>query len=136
MTDYFEIRNAPMPDGEVIALWRKENENHQLVFGVKDVVTDEDTRDEKERDENPFGTTDERAIEHYLMKEISEPEFSVRDDICEIPHIVSDGVLHHLGILKWHHQWHEFLGGWKYIKRHGTVYAKIIDLDTPNEATP
>lgn len=133
MTEYFEIRNAPLPDGEVIALWRRENENHQLVFGVKDVITEEDTRAEEERDENPFGTTDERAIVYCLMNDISEPEFSVRDDICEIPHIISDGVLHHLGVLKWHLKWHEFRSGWNYIKRHGTVYAKTIDLDAPNE---
>jgi hypothetical protein len=129
MTQYFEIRNAMLPNGEVIALWRKEDENIQLIFGVKDVVTDEDTRGKEEKEENPFGTTNEKAIEYYLVHEITEPEFSVRDDICEIPHIASDGVLHHLGILKWQFQWHEFLGGWKYIKRHGTVYAKTIDPD-------
>ena len=34
------------------------------------------------------------------------------------------------------HQWHEFFGGWRYIKRHGTVYAKTIDLDTPDVVKP
>lgn len=129
MTVYFAIRNAPAPNGDIVALWRKEDENHQLIFGVKDVVTYEDTRDEDKRDENPFGTTDEQAIQFSLVNVITEPEFSVCDTICEIPHIVSDGGLHHLGVLKWYFKWHEFREGWKYIKRHGTVYAKTIDLD-------
>lgn len=122
---YFEIRDEPRPNGNIIAIWQKDEDNHQLIFGTKDVVVLPEDEDNK----RTFGTTDERVIEYDLMHQITEPEFSVHAEISEIPHIVSDGVLHHLGVLKWIHKWHEFGKGWSYIHCHGPVYAKVIDLE-------
>ena len=125
LPQFFEIRDAPKPNGNIIAIWRKDEDNHQLIFGTKNV----EFPPEDEDDKRTYGASDERAIEYVLMHHITEPEFSVHDAIAEIPHILSDGVLHHLGVLKWHHQWHSFMNGWKYIKCSGTVYAKVIDLE-------
>jgi len=125
LPQYFEIYSAPKPNGSVIAIWRKDEDNHQLIFGTKDVVFPPEEEDNK----RTFGTSDEMAIEFGLMHKINEPEFSIHDEISEIPHIISDGVLHHLGTLKWIHQWHSFTEGWKYIKCSGPVYAKVIDLE-------
>jgi hypothetical protein len=124
-TLYFEIYGAPKPNGNVIAIWQKDEDNHQLIFGTKDVKYPPEAEDDK----RTFGSSDERAVECVLMFQITEPEFSVHDKISEIPHIISDGVLHCLGVLKWHHRWHSFTEGWKNIDCVGTVYAKVIDLE-------
>jgi hypothetical protein len=125
LPQFFEIRDAPKPNGNVIAIWRKDEDNHQLIFGTKDVVSPPEDDDNK----RTFGPNDEMVIEHTLMNRITEPEFSVHDEISEIPHIISDGVLHHLGVLEWHHKWHSFTEGWKYIKCNGIVYVRIINLE-------
>jgi len=127
LPQHFEIRSEPKPNGHIIAIWRKENDNHQLIFGVKDVVTGK--KDCTDDDERTWARDDERAVVHDLLNQITEPEFSVHDEMAEIPHIVSDGVLHHLGVLKWSHEWHAFTTGWHHVERHGRVYAKVVDLE-------
>lgn len=125
-TQYFSIRNAPK--GEVIAIWRKEREDHLLIFGTKDTVIVEADCDENAIKSHGDDQFDSAVIERYLMSLISESEFSVMSEIAQIPHIVSDGVLHHLGILKWQHEWHAWGEGWHCIVKHGTVYAKVIEI--------
>jgi len=125
MTEYFEIRNAPKKEGgEVIAIWQKDEEKHYMIFGVKDV---EYVSDLEENKKHVHKGDDERLIELELFHKIDEPQFSVLDNIMQIPHIISDNTLHHLGKLHWSHKWHDFLSGWAHIKAHGTVYAKVID---------
>jgi hypothetical protein len=80
MIQYFAIRNAPPPDGEVIALWKKETPNlHLEVIGKEEWMS---------------------SGINTLITETTEEEFSVMDTICEIPHIQSDGVYHFLGELE------------------------------------
>ena len=85
MTQYFVVRNAPEPNGEVIALWKKESPNlHLEVIGEEEWMSG--------------------GINKTLIAETTEEEFSVMDAICEIPHIQSDEVYHFLGILEFKYE--------------------------------
>jgi hypothetical protein len=130
-TQHFSIRNAPK--GEVIAIWRKEREDHLLIFGVKDTVIIEADCNDQDLKHHGDDRSDPAVIEGYLMNLINKSEFSVMSEIAQIPHIISDGVLHHLGILTWQHEWHAFVDGWHRIVKRGTVYAKVIEIPEPDD---
>ena len=117
MTQYFEIRNAAAPGGEVIALWKKEKANHHLeIMGAEAWMS--------------------VGINKDLVKETTEEEFSVMDAICEIPHIIPDGVYHFLGELTFVHI--EGYSSGPNSNKPETyktkVYAVVVDLDNPQDA--
>lgn len=118
MTQYFEIRNAPAPDGEVIALWKKESPSYHL-----EILGDEAWMS--------------ACINKDLIRETTEEEFSVMDVICDIPHILSDGVHHFLGelTLVYNPDSHRpIVSSRSENKTFKTrVYALIVDLDSPDQ---
>jgi hypothetical protein len=132
-TQYFEIRNST--GGDVIAIWRKEKENYLLSFGVKDAVFDEKSAGSHTEDDIRTycrDRDDAMHVESQLMNKISEYDFSVMDEIAQIPQIISDGVLHHLGILAWGHAWRAWdsvldESTTKSIIKYGTVYVRVVD---------
>lgn len=81
-TEYFAIRSEPDGRGDVIAIWIKEKESYHLSLGGQD-------------------GHENSAANANLLQKVTEAEFSVMDDIAEIPHIQSDRVYHFLGLLDW-----------------------------------
>lgn len=111
MTAYFTIRNAPAPNGTVIALWKKESDSlHLEVLGKEAWMSS--------------------GINETLIAETTEEEFSVMDAICNIPHIQSDGVYHFLGELEFRYTpKFSFPTVPKDLLVKTKVHAVVVDLD-------
>jgi len=127
MSKWFEIRNAPKPEGIVIAIWHRENKNLRLSHGAKDVVYSS-TDDDDIRTYARWGE-EAKAIQRSLVKEITEADFSVLQEIADIPQIISDGMLHHLGTLSWEYETPGSNTGDKTLGCSGVVYTKVIAID-------
>ena len=121
MSQWFEIRNAPKPNGEVIACWHNEKKEHELSFGVKNLTYVPDNEDDK----RTFGRNDAGVIDGTLVHEITESEFDLLTELADIPRIISDGILNHLGILQWCHTEMSVMGEDSLTCR-GNVYAKVV----------
>jgi len=129
MSRWFEIRNVPKPRGEVIAIWEQTDDDHALAFGAVDI--EYPPVDEDDRNRRITGTDNADAIYSYLVHEIGEGEFSVLSEIADIPRIISDGLLHHLGKLSWG------VGGTERpIPCVGTVYTKVVSKRTGSLPQP
>ena len=117
---YFVVRNAPKDQGgEVIAVWRQDKEEYQLSFGVKDVTYSTYDQDLI----RTYARTPEFAIESTLVHEINEGQFSTLIEIADMPQIISDGVLHHLGKLRWSFK---LVPPEEPIHCEGTVYVRVV----------
>jgi len=125
---WFEIRNAPKPVGDVIAIWHQKRAEHELAYGVKDAkyVTNDDSQDARLTRGN-----DVDIIADTLVFEISSSEYDLCAEIADIPKILSDGKLHFLGVLKWSHsEWSQFLGDDDKLNTTtcaGNVYTKVVN---------
>ena len=124
MSHWFEIRHEPLPSGRVIAIWHQEDNNLQLAFGVKNLTYPKELENEK----RTYGMDDANTIFHLLVHEITEPEFSVHTEIMDIPQIISDGMLHYLGVLNWYHAYRDF-GEDSFVHCSGDVYTKVVLKD-------
>ena len=131
MSKWFEIRNKP-DKGEVIAIWHSEDDDYRLAFGAQDVEYPPEHEDNK----RTYGREEAIGILDTIVNEISEAEFSVLSEIADIPRIISNGYLHHLGVLQWEHK-RDPSGFRKYgsfcIPCTGTVYAKVFSVKVPDE---
>jgi hypothetical protein len=127
---WYEIRNAPKAhNGIVIAIWHQTVAEYELAFGIQNLEYPSDREDDK----RTHGRNDVTMVAECLVKEITESDFSVLIEIAEIPQIISDGVLHYLGKLTWHHKdrvvpsnWYT---KWPDIVCTGDVYAKVVFSD-------
>ena len=124
---WFEIRNDYKPNGIVIAIWHKTNNEYELAFGIQNLSFPPELTDTK----RTYGRNDLDIINRYLVHEISESEFGVLTELADIPQIISDGVLHHLGVLKWHHdeRTDRARSNWNpenSVTCTGNVYAKVV----------
>lgn len=131
MSKWYEIRNKP-DKGEVIAIWHCEDDDYRLAFGAQDVEYPPEHADDK----RTYGREEAIGILDTIVNEISEAEFSVLSEIADIPQIISNGFLHHLGVLQWEHK-RDPSGFRKYgsfcIPCTGTVYAKVFSVKPPDE---
>ena len=120
---WFEIRNAPKPSGDVIAIWHQTRNEHELAFGVRDAqyVTNDDNQDAR-----AIRGDDVDVIADTLVFEISSVDFDLCVEIADIPEIRSDGQLHFLGVLKW---CHAEMGLNEHVNTTtcaGNVYTKVV----------
>ena len=134
MSKWFEIRNKP-DKGEVIAIWYCEDDDYRLAFGTQDVTYPPEHEDDK----RTYGREDAVGILDTIVNEISEAEFSVLSEFADIPRIISNGFLHHLGVLDWEHR-KDPSGFRKYgsfcIPCTGTVYVKVYTIKPPEKKSP
>lgn len=124
MSRWFEIRNAPKPNGIVIAIWHCDTEGLELAYGAKNLKYSSDNEDDI-RTYARHGFEAE-AIDKTLVREVSEAEFSVLQKLADIPQIISDGVLHYLGVLTWSYDSFGSHTGDETLLCTGDVYAKVI----------
>lgn len=124
MNRWFEIRNAPNQDGDVIAIWHCDTKGYELAYGTKNLKYSSDNEDDI-RTYARFGMEAE-AIDKSLVRRISEAEFSVLQELADIPQIISDGVLHYLGVLTWSYNSSGSHTGDETLLCTGDVYAKVI----------
>jgi len=131
MSTWFEIRNKP-EKGEVIAIWHCEDDDYRLAFGAQDVKYPPEMEDDK----RTYGREEAIGILDSIVNEVSEAEFSVLSEIADIPQIISNGFLHHLGVLEWEHK-RDPEGFRKFgsfcIPCTGTVYAKVYTVKPPEK---
>ncbi|KPL07300.1 hypothetical protein AMJ86_04755 [bacterium SM23_57] len=122
MSQWIEIRDAPKPNGKVIAVWHNTKpKTYELAFGVTDLEYPEDLENEY----RTYASDSASIITRSLVHEISEAEFSVHVEIMEIPQIISDGMLHYLGELQWCYRHHSIVDT-VIIPCSGKVYTKVI----------
>ena len=95
---WFAIRNDPKQvDGNVVALWHRLDEDHELAFGAKDVkyIPHDDGY------KRMLSNLHAERIDQQLVEPISSAEADMLKEIGDIPEIISDGNLHYLGKLRW-----------------------------------
>jgi len=133
MSKWFEIRNKPN-GGEVIAIWHRDDKDYRLAFGAQDVEYPQIHEDDK----RTFARDEAEGIRGSIVNEVSEAEFSVLSEIADIPQIISNGFLHHLGVLEWEHKLPSFdpRQGTTRIPCTGTVYAKVYTVKPPEKTSP
>jgi hypothetical protein len=118
---WFEIRNAPKPVGDVIAIWHQTRTEHELAFGVRDaeyVANDENSKAVRGDDVDVIADT--------LVFEITSCDYDLLVEIADIPKIISDGKLHFLGVLKWCHSSMGFDDKVDSTTCAGNVYTKVV----------
>lgn len=134
MSKWFEIRNKP-DKGEVIAIWHRDDDDYRLAFGAQDVIYPPEMEDDK----RTYGREEAIGIKDSIVNEVSEAEFSVLSEIADIPRIISNGFLHHLGVLEWEHK-RDPTGFRKFgsfcIPCSGTVYAKVYKIEKIGKKVP